>query len=359
MNFNTLLKIAPNLVAGGKTHLIESAPGRGKSEVIEQIYEIVSAREPGQWQFIDIFPATMTPPDMMGYMVPENVDGKIISAFSMPPWMVTRENKPIDPNKKVFLFIDEYDKADVDVKKICAELMLKKRIGNHYLPEGSSVWAAANRAQDRSGSTKDFDFVINRRSTLRITDDLNSWKRWAMANNVRPEIQTFVEQNPEVVFSDGVPEKQGPWCTPRSIILCQEDLLALAGGHDQPIPVTPEAKEIAASWIGEAACSQLFALLQLALEMPDLKDILRDPEGTRVPDDLGAKMLITYRLSHQATEKTIEPIVTYVERLAKDFSITFAEAACRRDPDLIDTETITNWCQKNGSLMAAIQQINA
>lgn len=357
MKFSQLQKIAPALIRGGQARLLISAPGRGKSEVIKGIYETVAKAEPDQWQFVDLFPATMTPADMMGYMVPREVDGQLISAFTLPPWMVTRDNKPIDPNKKVFLFLDEYDKGDADVKKLCAELMLNGRIANHYLPGGSTVWAAANRSQDRSGSTKDFDYIINRRNQIEISDDLDSWVNWATANGVDPVLIHFTAQNPNIVFSDGVPEKQGPWCTPRSAVLCMKDLKAIAGNGR--IPTDEAAIEIASGWIGEAAAAQLFSSIRLAYEMPAYSEIIKNPEGTMVPDAPDAQMLISYQLAHRVTAKEIDPVVTYIERMPKEFSVTFADAACRRDHNLIDTAAIGRWCANNSTLMAAIHQVNA
>ncbi len=357
MKFSELQAIAPKLIAGGQSRLLTSAPGRGKSEVVLGIYESIAKAEPGEWQYVDLFPATMTPADMMGYMVPREVDGTLISAFTLPPWMVTRDNKPIDMTKKVFLFVDEYDKADADVKKLCAELLLHKRIANHFLPKGSVVWAAANRSQDRSGSTKDFDYIINRRNQIEITDDLPSWERWATANGVNPVLIHFAKQNPNIVFSDGVPEKQGPWCTPRSAVLCMKDLEAI-GGNGR-IPTDGTAIELASGWIGEAPAAQLFSSIRLAYEMPAYSEIIRDPQGTMVPDAPDAQMLIAYQLAHRVTAKEIDSVITYIERMPKEFSVTFADAACRRDHNLIDTAAIGKWCANNSTLMAAIHQVNA
>ena len=51
----------------------------------------------------------------------------------------------------------------------------------------------------------------------------------------------------------------------------------------------------------------------------------------------------------------MDPVVAYVERLPKEFGVSFAKAACRRDTDLLDTPAITRWCIANHSLMTAIR----
>ena len=67
--------------------------------------------------------------------------------------------------------------------------------------------------------TKDFDFCINREGSFDVTNDVQGWTDdFAVPNGVMPLTIAFANQHPEVVFTSGVPEKQGPWCTPRSLV---------------------------------------------------------------------------------------------------------------------------------------------
>ena len=190
-----------------------------------------------------------------------------------------------------------------------------------------------------------------------ITDDLQSWEEWALKSNVHPTIMAFATRNPQVVFTDGVPKEQGPWCTPRSLVMLGRILSTMADA-DGRLPTTPEATEIAGGMIGIAAASQLFSTIRLEHELPRLNDILMSPKTAKLPDAPDARMLVCYQLAAWATEDNVDPIVAYMERLPQEFALTFGKAACTRDPDLVNTRAFGQWAMKNASLMSAILNPN-
>ncbi|WP_020095715.1 ATP-binding protein [Methylobacterium sp. 285MFTsu5.1] len=335
---------------------LRSSPGRGKSTVIESAPELLQAAKGGNFGIVVINAGNMNVPDAGGYLIPvETPDGRAESRYTEPYWFVTREGKRIHEYDGGIILIDEMDKADVDVKKILGEAMLSGRLGTHFIPEAWRVWGAGNKSSDRSGSTKELDHLINRRLEIEVDDDLTAWDDWAGANGIHPVVRTFVNQNPQIVFQDGVPEKQGPWCTPRSIVNCGRMLMQFAGGPGAPLPTTPMAKELAAGMIGAGASAQLFATIQLEKEMPLYADILANPTSVKLPkDNPAAQMLICYQLAARVTETEAKAVITYVDRMPKEFAVLFAKAACKRDPSLVDTDDFGDWALENSSLMQAI-----
>ncbi len=354
MHFNALRRQMPALLDTGVSIELISAPGRGKSEFVADTVKEMSKRDGEEWGFGKLFLATQTPNDLIGYMVPGyyELHGKRvrISEYTMPPWMLTDKGIPVTHYKRGIIFLDEYGQGEPDVKRASAELLLNGQLGPWKLPTGWSVVAASNRASDRSGVTKSYDFVINRRLQIEITDDLASWEDWAIRKQVDPLYIAFAVQNPQIVFSDGVPEKQGPWCTPRSLIMCERILKR----GDGSVATDPDAVELATGMIGAAAASQLFAFIRLGQEMPKYEDIVKNPKSVKVPQKPDAQMLVCYSLAARVNEKDVDPIVTYVERFPKEFSVTFAKAACKRDFTLVNTKAFGEWCARNASLMAAI-----
>lgn len=354
MHFTDLASRFPAILDSGISVELLSAPGRGKSEFVKQTVSRMGERDGKPWGFATMFLATMTPSDLLGYMVPTKAaDGAMSSVFTRPAWMTTVDGKDVREYERGILFLDEFGQGEADVKRASAELLLNRQLGPHRLPDGWSVIAASNRASDRSGVTKSFDFVINRRLQIEISDDLNSWEAWAIDNNVDPLFVAFAVQNPHIVFSDGVPEKQGPWCTPRSLVMTSQVLAHLTPEGKQ-LPTDASAVEIAAGLIGEGAAAQLFAFVRLGQEMPKFEDIVKDPKKVRVSDKPDANMLICYQLAARIDISTAEPVIEYVERLPKEFAVTFAKTACRRDPKLIGTKAFGNWCRTNASLVTLL-----
>lgn len=349
MKFSELsAAIRPMLDTGQSIELV-SSPGLGKSEFVSQVVNDQSAKDGQPWGIATMFLATQTPPDLVGYIFKgerQYGDMKVpVSQSAMPGWMFTDEGLPVVAHDRGILFLDEYGQGEPDVKRASAELLLNRKLGPWKLPKGWSVVAASNRSKDRSGVTKSFDFVINRRVEVHIDPDLESWMDYAVRNKVNPVIQTFAKQNVGMVFSGEVPKQQGPWCTPRSLVKCGEVLEALgqthssrgSGGDFARIPTGPVAQEIARGWLGDAAAMQLINMIRLAYEAPTFEDIVADPTGIPVPAKPDINMLVMYNLASRVAEENVENVITFMGRMGKEYATVFMQMALRRNSALLRT----------------------
>lgn len=358
----TLLRLQaelPALLASGISIELLSAPGRGKSELVDATIPRMSELTGTPWGLAKAFLATYTPSDLIGYQFKgerDFGDGRTVTVTdpTLPLWMITTEGKPLWHYQRGILFLDEFGQAEADVKRAAAELLLNGRVGPWQIPKGWSVIAASNRASDRSGVTKSFDFVINRRLEIEIQDDIHSWLDWAARNDVLPLTQVFAHQNPHIVLSDGVPDKQGPWCTPRSLVMADRLMKALAAHNNGEFRDDPEAVALVAGMIGAPAASEFFAFVRLEREMPKYEAIKANPTKVKVPEKPDAQMLICYNLAHRVTPEDCDPIMTYADRMGKEFSVTFATTAVKRMPRLLNAPPFIKWAQQNSSLMAVI-----
>lgn len=333
---------------------IKSSPGRGKSELVEDLISELSERDGHQWGFTTLFLATMTPTDLMGYMVPvKHEDGTNRSEWTTPTWMITPEGKHINEYKRGIVFLDEYGQGDGDTKRVSAQLKLRGEVGPHRLHPGIGIICASNFVTDRSGVTKDFDFCINREGNFVVTDDIGCWTDWAVQHDIQPLTIAFANQNPHIVFTEGVPDKQGPWCTPRSLVMADR-LLKLVADRTGSLTESPQTLETVSGIIGSGAAAQLFAFVKLERELPPYAKILADPKGVKVPTKPDALMLVAYNLAHRVTLEEIGPIVQYVERMPKEFAVTFINAACKRENKIVATAPVQKWALENSSLMASI-----
>lgn len=361
MNLQELDKLMPVYLDTPNLSLeLLSSPGLGKSEFVESTVEKMSKRDGEEWGFATAFLATYTPPDLIGYQFKgeRNWDGKVVSVTdpTVPLWMVTRHGKPVWAYKRGILFLDEFGQAETDVKRSAAELLLNQRIGQWELPRGWTVIAASNRSEDRSGVTKSLDFVINRRLEINITPSVDAWLDWAAVNGVSPIGMAFAKQHPHLVFDGKVPDKQGPWCTPRSLVKADRlfQNFDKAGLLDDRRfgPIGESLKGL----VGEGVAAQFHSFLKLEREMPKWEDIISKPTKCKVPEKPDAQMLICYNLAHRVSVDTVDPVIQYINLLPKEFAVTFATAACRRDMKLVASAPMQKWAQANSSLMAAISR---
>jgi hypothetical protein len=88
--------------------------------------------------------------------------------------------------------------------------------------------------------------------------------------------------------------------------------------------------------------------------MPKFERIVSDPMGAKTPEKPDAQMLVVYNLAHRATVETIAPVIKYIERLPKEFAVTFAKSAIKKNPELVLDPAMRAWSTTNSSLMAAL-----
>jgi hypothetical protein len=352
MKISTFQKRMLGYYKSGDCIMLRGPIGRGKSTVIEGAAAMLSKELGGNYGVVIVSGPLLNPPDAVGYLMPNKVGDKMESKFTEPFWFRTAEGKHISEFDGGIIFVDEADKMDTDVKKVIGEAALSRRLGPHVLPKGWRVWMAGNRADDKSGSTKEYYHLINRRQEITLDDDINDLEKYMWQQNCHPVYITFAASNPEVVF-EPIPEQQRPFCTPRALVKLAE-YHRLIADNDESLPFDSDFMEEAAGRIGPAAAAQLLATLKLGAEMPKFQDIIAHPKQAKVPKAPDAQILVVYSLAARVDETTMGPVIDYIERFPPEFSITFGKSACRRDESLIETAAFGKWVTKNGALMMAI-----
>lgn len=362
MNFNQIITRMPYWYAAKKCVYLKSAPGRGKTDTMRRAPQIIGQQTGKNMGFVLISGPLLTPADSVGYLIPRKVtgeDGKdhMESVYTDPFWFRTLRSeggKRLDEYDGGIILVDEADKMDVDVKKVIGEAALSGRLGPHELPPGWVVWMAGNRMNDRSGSTKELDHLINRRMEIDVTDDVESWQDWAVQNNIHPVYRAFANEHVAVVFDSKVPEKQGPWMTPRSMVEGARYHDSLPKMPDGSLPDDPLVMEELGGMYGDAAVAQVFTFVKLEREMPKFEAIIADPRGVRVPNKVDACMLVSFNLAHRVTMENIDPVLEYVERMPKEFGVVFGKNAVQKNTKLITSAGMNKWVRANASLMTQI-----
>ncbi len=338
---------------------IASSPGAGKSESLDDYIKRRSERDGYEWGMCKVFIAGMTPVDMYGFLAPGTAsytdwEGKNhttrVSEFLLPPWMISLDGRPMNAFRAGIVVFEEWDKGDPDTKKGSAEPILNGRLGQHRLHPGIRRVVLVNRSEDRSGTTKNFDFIINRRGELNFLASMDGWQKWARDKNIDPMFTSFAERYPEIVFTNKVPEVQGPFVTPRSLVKCQNVLVRMRDERGN-IVVGDRMEEVTRGYLGTAATAQLIAWLMIKTETPDWADILSKPEQVPVPDRADACLMSCHECAHRVDLRTIRPVIGYMRRLPKEFAMTFAQAAVQRLPKLIVDPGMRAWSKENRSLL--------
>ena len=179
--------------------LLLSPPGAGKSETIAQ-----AAQEAGL-ECRSLLGTQIAPEDVSG--IPRIVGER--SVFCPPRILLPERPKPF------CLFLDELPACSPDIQKAFYSLLLERRIGEHFLPKGTWVVAAGNRAEDRALVRSLSSALVNRVTLLQIRVDTKEWLQWAARSGVRREILSFITWMPAALMRP-VPREPIPFSTPRA-----------------------------------------------------------------------------------------------------------------------------------------------
>lgn len=370
------------LSAGVRANAVEmkSGPGVGKSSmVVQACAEMAQVLGEPVGLVIEML-ATIQSVDVRGFMIPQKApEGGLQTVFSTPPWYPVRANTTVfapdgvvhshgswdGPIPSVgIVFLDEFAQAEVDTSKAAAELLLHGQVGTFTLPVGWRVLAASNRMSDRAGVIRPLTFVINRRMELPIEALLQPWNEWVDSQpaHLRPHHLTvsFANKEPSLVFRDEVPPGDGPFCTPRTLVLMDRDLQALRTEEDvanDKLPMDNIAREVCAGWLGGAESAQYFAHIRFADLLPDISDVLKTPMSAKLPDGRDGQMVAAYMLiAHITSEKAVEPIMKYIARMHIDMQILAMTTVARQQDKaklVMHNISYTNWMLANKDVYIA------
>jgi hypothetical protein len=180
IDFATFVKVAPHVAAVRKPVLIRGRHGVGKSEVVYQIagglgMPVVERRA-----------SQMTEGDLVGL---PSTDGNVTS-FNPPDWFKTACDNP------VVLFLDEVDRATIEVRQGIFELTDSRKLNGHVLHKDTLIFAAVNGGEhgDQYQVGEMDPAELDRWTVFDVEPTTEDWLTWAK-DKVDGMVWDFINQN--------------------------------------------------------------------------------------------------------------------------------------------------------------------
>jgi len=181
VDFTTFSQIVNHVTAVRKPVLLRGRHGIGKSTVVyqyaaQQDMEVVERRA-----------SQMTEGDLVG--LPTIDAGS--TRFNPPDWFKAACDRP------VVLFLDEVDRATLEVRQGIFELTDSRKLNGHKLHDDTLIFAAVNGgehgAQYQVGEMDPAE--LDRWTVFDIEPSVEDWLAWANDSGISQEIFNFVNQN--------------------------------------------------------------------------------------------------------------------------------------------------------------------
>lgn len=186
-------KIVEAGLKSGITPFIWGSHGNGKSQLVKQVADRLGIG------FMDIRCALAEAGDFQGIpFVDSNNKMKFAESPLLPPmeWSTSKNLK----QQFGILFLDEINRARQDTLQCVFQLILEKKIGEHYkMPEGWAIVAAGNPNGEDYTVTDLDPALLGRFCHIQLTPTADEWLDHARDVKFRDDVRQFVMDNKKML----------------------------------------------------------------------------------------------------------------------------------------------------------------
>jgi len=309
------------LIEMGEPVMLWGPPGVAKSSILRQI-----AERQGR-EFIDVRASMLDPVDLRGIPIVDKKTQR--TKWAAPDFLP-------DGSKPSLLCLDELVSAPPSMQGALYQLVLDHRCGEYVLPDNCSVVAAGNREGDR-GVVYRMPTPLASRFTahIEIKADVDDWQAWAIENDVPIEIIAWIRFRPEMLFNFDPKSHERAFACPRTI--------EKAGKIFQTEPSYEVEFALYRGCVGQAAAVDLLAFLRIWRKLPDPDAVLMNPGKHAIPDDPQVIWALCGALAKMADDQNFERMITFANRLPREFSTFLVSTAIARNEDLVRTKAYIKW----------------
>ena len=303
-----------------RTICIEGSPGGGKTTIVQQAAEELGV------PCIERHMPTMLVEDF-GILFPET--GSDMLHYKLPEWFPVKGKAP----ERGILLFDDRNQAGPDLQKVLANICQARNLHGVSMPDGWQVISTGNRQSDRAGANRVLSHLRNRETAYELETHLDDWTVWAINNNVKSEVVSFIRFRPNLLHDFDPQRDQN--ATPRAWVEGVSDVLGT-------VPAEAEFESFKGA-VGEGAAAEFVGFVRIFRKLPNPDAILLNPSTSDVPSDPATLYALSGALAQRATEGNFERMCTYSERMPPEFSVLTVSYAARRNPDLANTQAFTKW----------------
>ncbi len=377
MDINTAKEVITAAAQADDTVIMEGLHGIGKSTIVQQY-----AKE-NKMNLIELFLSHQEVGDLIGMPKTIEQDGETLTTWTKPIWLqrmidaswpksctfgdlsftdealadtvkkyldITDSNSPVSRDKlneayathynitehglhlvttqtyvactqsrHNVLFLDELNRAPIDVRQSALQLVLERKIHEHELPavQGTRcvIVAAINPSDDYQVDELD-PALLDRFLHINVEADIQAWLKWARESNVNQIVVDFLTEHPDRLHY--TPSDGKPGATPRS--------WAKLGSFMDNIDKTPQEIhfQIFKGKVGSELGSQFLSFFKNYVDVVKIEDIealvKKHSKKESNIEKLGDKVkkLMEKAEAIQKTEMAHQLMVKYITLEAKE-----------------------------------------
>lgn len=318
-----------SVLAAGISLVLVGTTGIGKTQMPIRLAENLSKWRGKHYECITINPSNYHSVVFGGYAVPD-LDQDEPQTVQTVPWIIM-EMRKAGPNG--IFFIDELDKGDDGMQRVCAEIFEKRSVNGHHIPKGWLLMGARNRLEDKTGGMKIFSHLNSRICNVYCEYSSPHFLRWARQQEHIPALAlAFAEFKPDLISQTPRDDGQS-YGTPRMFEkFCKFLHLRYREQDNIGFDITDDGI-IANGCMGQAFAVAFSAFMQHANDLPSVGEVFQDPEGAKLPSDGGAQYaMVGMLLGNSKGVESIRASLRYLKRdgFPKNLLLSYVNAITTR-----------------------------
>jgi hypothetical protein len=298
-------------------------PGVGKSDIMRQVCKTLGIA------IKDERVTQLNPVDTRG--VPSVEDGYTL--FNIPN-LLPRVDR--DGEHGIF-FLDELPAARESMQAALYQLILDRKLGDYVLPDGWVAMAAGNEVGHRAVSYRLSTALASRFGHYDLEVNVEEWLEWGRTDgNIHEDMLAYIKFRPEMLHDKEMSSRE--FRCPRT--------WAMVNQHHSLMTPQNEYNKVCA-FVGKDGAIDFNHFMKVVRLVPTIDEILQDPLGAKLPEELDAIHATTSVVLANVDTKNFKTLMKYIRRIPEEFQALFVNEAIKRDEDLTETESFTKWAQDN------------
>ncbi len=309
--------------------LLQSSPGVGKTDITTQV-----AKNMG-YDLMISQPVTSDAVDYKGLPAIIDKEAKFLPYGDL--------QRLLTANKPLLCFFDDLGNSTQTVQDSLMHIILAREINGQKVSDQVSFVAATNRRKDATGVNGLIKALVSRFNTvLELEVDVESWKKWALKNNIPIELISFINFKPNMICNFNPADKD------INNFACPRTITNLA----RWIQAGVESLEVWKGSVGEGFAVEFAAFYKIYKALANLPEkIILNPDSVPVPETPDILYALIGSLAYKSNEKNFDNVLKFIKRIPPEFQVFYIKDSTSRDSSLLETDAAIDFFAKNPNLI--------
>lgn len=247
----------------------------------------------------------------------------------------------LPPGKQGWLlFLDEFNSADRSVQKAAYKLTLDRMVGEYQIHDKTAIICAGNLSTDNAIVEEMSTALQSRLIHLELVVDSKQWLDWASLNGIDHRICAYINFRPNALYKFDANHDNKTYASPRTWEFASRLLKNMDVSHDLILPIL-------AGTISEGVAREFLGFTRIYEDLPTMAELIANGGDIPIPQEKSVLYALTGSISAKAEDKTIGPLMKFINRIPIEFQVVTMRDLVRRKPDLIKHVSVEDWIDKN------------